>query len=223
MSRLRGGMLLACLAAGCAGPPPPETDVGGSRAVADPADTTGSADTLPRPGGEAAPGRPAAPYPRGGFIDRDDVTLRMAGAGLIVDILPMNAEIVSLATDDLRTYFQEALKKVPDTVPPDLQREGTFFLIGFSSTQKEVSFEPTRVQVDSEGRRYYPRYIVPVSSGFDHKVLELFRPVWAVYIYDPGIDLLSTLEFGYGDELSTGGDWRGIVQNVEEARARAER
>ena len=108
-------------------------------------------------------------------------------------------------------------------MPPDLRRRGTYFLVGFSSTEKEISFEPTQVHLDSEGQRRYPLYIVPVSSGFESRLLQLFKPVWAVYIFEPGIDLVSTLDFGYGDAVSTGGAWRRVVQNVEEARARAAR
>jgi hypothetical protein len=201
------------LLSGCSQAPPPSTD------------TEVPANVSPRP-----PAPPAAPPRQGGeslsigFLDRDDVTVRMAGAGLIIDITPLNSEVVSLVTDDLRVYMEEALRKVPDTVPPDLQKEGTFFLIGFSSTEKEISFEPAQVHLDSEGRRYYPLYIVPVTAGFDNKILELFKPVWAVYVFEPGIDLLSTIEFGYGEDLSSRGSaWRQVILNVEEARGRARR
>ena len=215
----------------CAGGPPPgaDADPGGDGApAAAGADGEGAADEGPGAGagGQAGPGTPDVPPPgarSAGFLDQDDVTLRMAGQALIVDVLPMNAEVLELATDDLRTYLQEALRKVPDTVPPDLQRNGTFFLVGFSSTEKEVLFEPTQLQLNSEGRRYWPRYIVPVTAGFSNRVLELFRPVFGVYVYDPGIDLLSTLEFSYGDTISSGARWRAVVQNVEEARSRARR
>lgn len=193
----------------CAGAPPPATEAG----------RTG-ADTLARP--TAVPAPTTGPANATGFLDRDDVTVRLAGSGLIIDVVPMNADVVSLATDDLQVYLQEALKKVPDTVPPDVRQRGTYFLIGFSATEKEIPFEPTQVHVDSEGRRYYPLYIVPVSAGFDRRVLEILAaPVWAVYIYEPGIDLLSTLEFSYRDELSTRGDWRRVVEKLEEARGRA--
>jgi hypothetical protein len=202
------GSLLAAVLLGvtCSEAPPPSSQAGAP--AAEPAETP--------PGG-------AGRADSTGFLDREDVTLRMAGAGLIVDVVAMNAEVVELATDDLRVYLEEALKKVPDTVPADLQREGTFFLVGFSSTEKEISFEPAQVRVESEGRQFYPRYIVPVSAGFEDKVLELFKPVWAVYIFDPGIDLISTLEFVYRDDLSTRQGWRRVVQNVEEARSRAKR
>ncbi|MFN2432492.1 MAG: hypothetical protein ABR599_06695 [Gemmatimonadota bacterium] len=209
-----GGLLLAA----CSEAPPPATDAGGlppeGGAAALPADSAGGA------------GAPRAPQPSPGgtgFLDRQDVSVRMAGQGLIIDVVAMNAEVLALATDDLRTYLQEALKKVPDSVPADLRRDGTYFLVGFSSQEKEISFEPSQVHLDSEGRRYFPRYIVPVSAGFDARVLPLFTPVWGVYVFDPGIDLVSTLEFGYRDELSTRGAWRSVVQNVEEARGRAHR
>jgi hypothetical protein len=171
-----------------------------------------------------APAEGASRSDTTGFLDRDDITVRMAGDGLIVDILPMNAEVVGLATDDLRTFFEDALKKVPDSVPPDLQQNGAYFLVGFSATQKEISFEPSRVALNSEGRQYYPAAIVPIGRGFESKVLQILAPpVWAVYIYEPGIDLVSTLEFTYADELSTGTAWRNVVQAVELARSRAKR
>ena len=234
--RVRAGAPLAALVAvgavalgaACAGGPPPGSDAAGGTA-----DTSAAVSATPTAegpgagaGGQTGPGAPDVPPPGApspGFLDQDDVTIRMAGQALIIDILPMNAEVLALATDDLRTYLQEALRKVPDTVPPDLQRNGTFFLVGFSSTEKEVLFEPTQLQLNSEGRRYWPRYIVPVTAGFGNRVLELFRPVFGVYVYDPGIDLLSTLEFSYGETISSGTRWRAVVQNVEEARSRARR
>ncbi len=159
-----------------------------------------------------------------GFLDRDDVRVRLAGEALIVDIFPMNPEVVSLATDDLRRFLEEAYRKIPDTVPPDLKQNGTTFLIGFSSTEKEISFEPSRVALNSEGRQHYPRAIVPISQGFESKVLQILSaPVWGVYIYEPGIDLVSTIEFTYGDLASSGASWRRVVQNVELARSRAKR
>jgi hypothetical protein len=146
----------------------------------------------------------------------------MAGEGLIVDVLPMDAEVVALATDDLRRFLEDALRKVPDTVPPDLKRDGTYFLIGFSATEKEIAFEPSRLALNSEGRQYYPGAIVPISRGFESRILRILAaPVWAVYIFDPAIDQTSTLEFAYGEALSTGADWRQVVQAVELARSRA--
>jgi hypothetical protein len=178
-----------------------------------------------RGAGAAVPARSGpASQDSTGFLDRDDVTVRMAGEGLIVDILPMNPELISLATDDLRRFLEEAYRKIPDTVPPDLKQNGTTFLVGFTSTEKEISFEPSRVALNSEGRQYYPRAIVPISQGFESKVLQILSaPVWGVYIYDPGIDLVSTLEFSYGDLSSAGAAWRRVVQAVELARSRAKR
>lgn len=204
VSRIHPPLLLAMLSGlACAEAPPPATEAG----------------SPPPAAGDALP---VQRNPGTGFLDREDVNVRMAGAGLIIDILPMNAEVVGLASDDLRTFLEEALRKVPDSMSPDLRREGTPFLIGFSATEKEIPFEPSQVYVETEGRRHFPRTIVPVSARFDDRVLPILAaPVWAVYVYDPGIDLISTLNFGYRDELSTGGDWRRVVQNVEEARARA--
>jgi hypothetical protein len=208
----------AALAAACAGSHPPPAS-GGAPVVSD---SSGASRGAEPPPPAAAASRSTADST--GFLDRDDVTVRMAGDGLIIDIMAMSREVVSLATDDLRTYLQEALKKVPDTVPADLRRDGTFFLVGFTSTEKEVPFEPSQVQLNSEGRQFYPRYIVPVSQGFESKVLRILSaPVWAVYIYDPGIDLVSNLEFTYGNGLSTGSAWRRVVRAVELARSRAKR
>ena len=207
------GLVLAC-----AGNPPPAVEGDAqARTEATGADARGEA----RPGyGDEVLGAADSL----GVLEREDVSLRMAGSGLIIDIIAMNPEVIGLAADDLRAYLEDALRKVPETVPPDLQREGTYFLVGFSSTVKEISFEPSQIRLESEGRQYYPRYIVPISTAFERKILQIFQPpVWAVYIFDPGIDLLSTLEFAYQDRVTTRGGWRRIVQNVEEARGRAKR
>jgi hypothetical protein len=55
-------------------------------------------------------------------------------------------------------------------------------------------------------------------------VLEILTaPVWGVYIFEPGVDLVSTIEFTYGDVASSGASWRKVIQNVELARSRAKR
>jgi hypothetical protein len=201
------------LAAACASAPRAATgEEGPLLAAADEVDR----ESLPLDG--------AGPADSTGFLDRDDVRVRMAAEGLIVDLFPMNPEVVSLATDDLRRFLEEAYRKIPDTVPPDLKQNGTIFLIGFSATEKEISFEPSRVALNSEGRQYYPRVIVPISQGFESKVLQILKaPVWGVYIFEPGIDLVSTLEFTYGELASSGASWRRVIQNVELARSRAKR
>lgn len=201
-----GALATASLAA-CAGPAA-ETDPG--RAAA------GIEDSAPPP---AAPrGERARP----GFLSWEDLSVRLVGqgatAGLRIDITTLDAEAVALAGEDVRAYFADLEKRIADAVPPP-GREARPFLVAYSGFQKEVRFDPTRLQVRSEGRTFLPWYIVPVSENFDRRIVGLYETVYAVYLFDPAIDLLATLEFLYGD-LSSGRRWRSVVEAIERAKTR---
>ena len=200
------------LAAACAFPAA-ETEPGAPPAA-------GAADTV-----EA--GRPpAAGADRTlGFLGWEELSVRMVGegatAGLRIDVTTLDDEAVALAADDVRTYLEDMKNRIPDAVPPSA-RDLRAFLVAYSGFEKEVRFDPSRLQLRSEGSSYYPRYVVPISPEFDRRLVGLYQTVYAIYLFDASIDLRATLEFQYAD-LTTGGAWRGVVERIERARARGSR
>ena len=187
-------------------------------------------EECPPPGAEAAPSvatAPDAPDTSGvrGTLQWSDLGIRMVGggrtAGLQIDITTIADEAVALAADDVREYFRDIRKKIPVAVPAREIDQVRPFLVGYTGTEKEISFDPTGLEIRSEGSTYYPRYIVPVSPRFDRRVVELYRTVYAVYLFDEEVDPKATLEFRY-DDLSSGTAWRQVVERIQRAKTRLE-
>jgi hypothetical protein len=138
-------------------------------------------------------------------------------AGLRIDVTTLNQDAIRLAADDIRTYLGDQRMRIADRVPGGELDRLTAFLVGYTGFEKEVGFDPTRLQIRSEGSTYYPRHILPISAKFDRRVVDLYETVYGVYLFPEGLDLVATLEFQYG-ELSTGGSWRRVVERVQRAK-----
>jgi hypothetical protein len=202
---LAWAVLASCAAPREEGPPAgePGTPPAESAAGAAPADTSGVRGTL----------------------QSGDLGIRMVGdgstAGLQIDVSTLADVAIEVAADDVRTYFGDLKKRIPDAVPPAEASGLQPFLVGYTGFEKEVSFDPTRLEIRSEGSTHYPRYIVPVSPGFDRHVVDLYQTVYAIYLFPAEVDLTATLEFRYGD-LSSGNSWRGVVDRIQRAKTRLE-
>lgn len=212
------GLATAAALLACAAPPARE---GEARA---PADTAAAAADTARP----APPPPADTGARSslGFLSWEDLGIRLVGQGstegLRIDVTTLQDDAIALAGDDVRTYFREIKRRIEDAVPPGDEERLHPFLVAFTGQEKEVTYDPTRLWIESEGSTYYPRTIVPVSPDFDRRVVGLYQTVYAVYLFESDLDLLATLEFHY-DNLSSGNDWRNVVQAIERARTRRSR
>ena len=197
--------LLVALA--CAAPPPATPPAGEPPSSATP--ETAQTD------------RPAGIVSSTGYLSWEDLSVRMVGqaatAGLRIDVTTLNPDAVRLASDDIRSYLSDQRARIAERVPGDDAERLTAFLVGYTGFEKEVSFDPTRLQIRSEGSTYYPRNILPVSAKFDRRVVDLYETVYGIYLFPEGLDLIATLEFQY-DELSSGGAWREVVRRVQRAK-----
>ena len=196
--------LLVALA--CAAPPPATPPAGEP-----PAEEPETAQT----------DRPSGIVSSTGYLSWEDLSVRMVGqgatAGLRIDVTTLNPDAVRLASDDIRSYLSDQRARIAERVPGDDAERLTAFLVGYTGFEKEVGFDPTRLQIRSEGSTYYPRNILPVSAKFDRRVVGLYETVYGIYLFPEGLDLIATLEFQY-DELSSGGAWREVVRRVQRAK-----
>ena len=165
--------------------------------------------------------RPSGIVSSTGYLSWEDLSVRMVGqgatAGLRIDVTTLNPDAVRLASDDIRSYLSDQRARIAERVPGDDAERLTAFLVGYTGFEKEVGFDPTRLQIRSEGSTYYPRNILPVSAKFDRRVVGLYETVYGIYLFPEGLDLIATLEFQY-DELSSGGAWREVVRRVQRAK-----
>lgn len=185
----------------------------GVRTEPEPAAADSAPPAPPRDAGRADPG----------FLSWQDLSVRLVGqgptAGLRIDVTTLDAEAVALAGQDVRAYFRDLEMRVGDALPPAEGRQERVFLLAFSGFEKEVGFDPTLLRIRSEGSTWHPLRIVPVSPEFDRRLVGLYETVYAIYLFDPAIDLLATLEFQYGN-LTSGTRWRDVVEAIVRARTR---
>ena len=213
MRRLRRRALVAVAAAGLA-------------TCAAPREETAPAGEGPPPTVTTSPAAGDTSSVRG-TLQWSDLGVRMVGgrggsAGLQIDVTTIADEAVVLAADDVRQYFRDVKKKIPEAVPAREAAGLLPFLVGYTGLEKQVSFDPTRLEIRTEGATRYPRYIVPVSPKFDRRVVDLYETVYAIYLFEgKQLDLHATLEFRY-DDLTTGGAWRQVVERMQRAKTRLE-
>ncbi len=212
-SRFWIGMALGSL--GCAAPAQ-QTPPAGDVAVAE-------SDSLPQVAVEPVTGTRSA-----GTLSWEELSVRMVGretsAGLRIDITTLEDDALDVAAPDIRTYLLDLQRRAREQtgIPDGDIREMKSFLVGFTGFEKEVAYDPTRLHIRSEASTFYPLRIIPVSQGFERRFVDLYETVYAVYLFDPNVDLKATLDFRYA-ELSSGSAWRSLVNRVQRAQARRER
>ncbi|MGH7570255.1 MAG: hypothetical protein ACREMK_00230 [Gemmatimonadota bacterium] len=209
--RLWIGMALGSLA--CAAPAQ-ETPPAGDVAVADSAPQIAVA---PVTGTRSA-----------GTLSWEELSVRMVGretsAGLRIDVTTLEDYMLDVAAPDIRSYLLDLKVRARDQSGISERAAGEMksFLVGFTGFEKEVHYDPTLLHIRSEASTFYPLHIVPVSRGFERRVVDLYQTVYAVYLFEPSVDLNATLDFRYA-ELSSGSAWRSLVNRVNRAQARRER
>lgn len=208
ISRLWIGMALGALA--CAAPAQESAPAG---------DVAGQPDSLPETDLATVAARSA------GTLSWEELSVRMVGretsAGLRIDVTTLEGYILDVAAPDIRGYLLDLLWRAREQsgIPERNFREMKAFLVGFTGFEKEVDYDPSLLHIRSEASTFYPLRIVPVSQGFERRIARLYETVYAVYLFDPGLDLNATLDFRYA-ELSSGAAWRLLVNRVQRAQAR---
>lgn len=215
MTRIQAAWFLGVvIAAGCAssGEDTPRLDAAASDSAA------AVADSMPPAGPDRTGGTRSK-----GTLSMEELGVRLVGrgnhAGLRIDITTLDDGALLLAAEDIAAHFRDLKTRIPDAVPDQEARELTPFLVGYTGFEKEVGFDPTLLQLRSEGSTYYPRYVIPVSPRFDRRLVDLYETVYGIYLFGPGVDLFAPLEFQYG-ELSTGSEWLRVVREIQRAKAR---
>lgn len=210
LAPLAGLVALAAFGAlsACATPPP--------RTAETQADTTEPGEGLEDP----APPEDARST---GYLSWEQLGVRMVGegptAGLRIDVTTLDDGAIALASDDIRAYFRDVKGRIDDAPVADDPRTLNAFLVGYTGFEKQVTFDPTLLELRSEGSTHYPRAIVPVSPGFDRRLVGLHETVYGIYLFDSVIDLNATLDFRY-ENLSSGSRWRSVVEAIQRARTR---
>lgn len=157
----------------------------------------------------------------------EELSVRLVGretsAGLQIDVTTLDADAIELAAPDIQAHLADLKKRIPEQAgfTPEEVDEMTALLVAFTGFEKEISFDPTRLIMLSEGSTFYPLHVLPVSQTFERRLVGLYETVYGLYLFEPGIDFFANLEFRYA-ELSSNAQWLGLVEEVQRAKARRE-
>ena len=157
----------------------------------------------------------------------EDLSVRLVGLqtsqGLQIDVTTLDDDAIALAAEDIHAHLADLKQRIPaahDLFPDDIE-EMTPLLVAFTGFEKEITFDPSRLIIFSEGSTFYPLHVLPVSPNFDRRLVGLYETVYGIYLFEPGIDFFANLEFQYAD-LTSGAAWLSLVRRVQRAKARRE-
>jgi hypothetical protein len=157
----------------------------------------------------------------------EELSVRLVGRqtneGLQIDITTLDGDAIVLAAEDIHAHLADLKQRIPaahDLSPDDI-KEMTPLLVAFTGFEKEITFDPSRLIIFSEGSTFYPLHVLPVSPNFDRRLVGLYETVYGLYLFEPGIDFFANLEFQYAD-LTSGTAWLSLVKRVQRAKARRE-
>ena len=157
----------------------------------------------------------------------EELGVRLVGRettqGLQIDVTTLDGEAIVLAAEDIYAHLADLKQRIPaahDLSHEDIE-EMTPLLVAFTGFEKEITFDPSRLIIFSEGSTFYPLHVLPVSPNFDRRLVGLYETVYGMYLFEPGIDFFANLEFQYA-ELTSGAQWLSLVKRVQRAKARRE-
>jgi hypothetical protein len=163
------------------------------------------------------------PPPGYGTLRQDDFTIQFARGPVQIKVTPLDERVIRLAAPD--TYQRlhgmvasrsERIRQMAETA--GVRGEPKVFLVSFFTREKQASFEPTSLQLLSQGILFFPRGILPLTPEWGRQQLKQEESQSALYLFDPAIDLNVAFEVDYQGARSFG--WTQIIRTLQAERGR---
>lgn len=175
--------------------------------------------TPPRPSAEAD----SLPPPGYGTLRQDDFTVGLQRDDLQVKVTPLHEEVIRLAAPDtyqrLHGLVGSRLQRIDDLAQrAGLSETPGVYLVSFFTRSRQAQFEPTGLNLLSQGILYRHVGILPLTPEWGRQQVKQEETQSALYLFDPAIDLDVGLEVEYkGTRSST---WSRIISTLQAERAR---
>ncbi len=211
-ARLIGVWAAALVVVGCASSSAIE------RGPGEPAPTTESA------AGEDSADQDALPPAGYGTLRQDAFTVSLETLDRVqVKVTPLAEAVIRLAAPDtynrlhgLVVSREARIREIAERAV--LRDEPLVLLVSFFTREQQKEFEPTDVQILSQGILYRPLGILPLTPGWGRQQLKQEESQSALYVFHPAIDLEVPFQVEYEGERTQA--WGGIIGVLETERAR---
>ncbi len=195
------GLIVASLAAACSAAPPPDEQL-------DPAPGS-SSEELPPPGF--------------GTLRQDDFTIGMATGPVQIKVTPLDESVIRLAAPDTYQRLHGMVASRSDRISQSAETAGIrgdpkVFLVSFFTRDRQATFEPTSLQLLSQGILFFPQGIIPLTPDWGRQQLLQEKTESALYLFAPEIDLDVAIEVEYRGARSF--DWASIIRVLQAERGR---
>ncbi|KPK66390.1 MAG: hypothetical protein AMS21_02480 [Gemmatimonas sp. SG8_38_2] len=144
------------------------------------------------------------PPPGFGTLRQDDFTIPLAWGPVQIKVTPLAEGVIRLAAPD--TYQRlhgmvasrsEQIRQRAEMV--GMRGEPTLFLVSFFTYEQQAPFDPSSLQLLSQGILHFQQGILPLTPEWGREQLKQQQTQSAIYLFDPTIDLQVPLEVQYAD------------------------
>jgi hypothetical protein len=172
--------------------------------------------------GQATPTHELPP-PGYGTLRQDDFTVLLNWNQVQIKVTPLDESVIRLAAPDTYQRLHAMVASRSERIQQTGEREGIrgdpkVFLVSFFTRAQQVAFEPTSLQLQSQGILYFPRGILPLTPEWGRQQLKQEQTQSALYLFDPAIDLNVVFEVEYRGVGSFA--WSAIIGTLQAERAR---
>ena len=163
------------------------------------------------------------PPPGYGTLRQDDFTVILSSGQVQVKVTPLHEGVIRLGAPDTYQRLHALVESRKDMIEEQARLTGSqddplVFLVSFFTYQLQERFEPTTLQILSQGILYRPVAILPLTPGWGQEQLKQQVSQSALYVFNPAIDLRVVFDVEYGGVRSF--DWAAIVGLLEAERGK---
>lgn len=157
-----------------------------------------------------------------GTLRQDQVGVRIVSGAVAVRAIPLDERVIRmLAPDAYRSLHELALSRRDDVAQAARgggQDSAALFMVTFFGLEPQTQFSPDQLYVTSQAREFRPLGIIPLTPGFAEARLDQRQQAAAIYLFEPGIEVLRPFTVTYGSHTSE--QWNGSLRLLDAELAR---
>ena len=158
-----------------------------------------------------------------GTLRQDQVGVRLQTQGVAVRVIPLDERVIRLLAVDAYQSLHELTASRAADIRAAAQAAGrdsvTLFMVTFFGIQPQAQFSPDQVYVTSQGREFRPIGLVALTPGFAESRIDQRQQAMAIYLFEPGIEILRPFTVSYTTESSDA--WTQSLNLLDAERSRA--
>jgi hypothetical protein len=163
------------------------------------------------------------PPPGYGTLRQDDFTVPLSSGAVHIKVTPLDESVIVLAAPDTYQRLHGMVASRAERIRQMAERAGTrgdpkVFLVSFFTYGQQAQFDPTALQLLSQGILYFQQGILPLTPEWGREQLKQQETQSALYLFDPAIDLNVVFELEYSGARSFA--WAQIIRTLQAERGR---